>query len=299
MLHRCPTTLYFSGCGLDIMGNIAAVDSLQKALGVPRLLAHGTEGMRFCGEAITKKNRVIGVSGGAVVAVMLCMGMDAGKMRDIVQGTVTEDMVVPSLAQLVKEGHLSTWEGVQSGLAKHLLHQTLGELEKDTGGLRLSILTTAMQSMELVELTPESHPDLPFLEALRASTCIPMVFPPVVTSIPVAQSVHFLDGEMGIDKANALVERLLPEPSSCMVIRCKRASQDVDPTNALQMLQHLVTNRMDATEAVLNYVLQKGGVGVVVPLLTPTPLDLPDPAHYPSYRVATDFQVGLWVRGMS
>lgn len=130
---------------------------------------------------IQKINKFVGVSSGSMISYLLCLGYSPKEMMAyICTNQVVEKLPSFNISSLLNNKGLSSFEPVERELevmtmSKVGVFLTLKEL-KDKYGKELHVVTYNMSKKTPVYITPDSHPDLPCITAIRMSSTLPFIF---------------------------------------------------------------------------------------------------------------------------
>lgn len=178
-----PYRVTLSGGGIRGLAHIGALEVLEER------------------GALRAVKEYIGISAGALIAFCMCVGATLSELRMMV--TVLD---FGSIRHLEPESILSFMEtyGLDSGanlekLARAVLRAkglsptlTFAELAAvKPSAPRLRIFATNLNTCTIAELSAATTPTMQVVAALRASTCIPIYFQPVVDPV---SGHHFVDG---------------------------------------------------------------------------------------------------------
>ena len=179
-------------------------------IGAGGTLAYGLLGALSHLDAIERTSQVrrfVGVSVGAIIACLLCAGIDIkiivrtffrsdfSKLQSISPVTMLGSYGLDSGSRLIGK---ITEVFCESGLSRSI---TLAQLRQRTGR-DLAVGVCDILARKFVFLSADSHPDVQVLEAVRASFAIPFVYSPqtiqdriyvdgaIMSSFPIGQCIH-------------------------------------------------------------------------------------------------------------
>ena len=123
---------------------------------------------------------VAGSSIGAVFAIVFAMGIETNVLEDEFS-QLNEDFAtfdLQSILQITGSLGLTTGNGLVAKLSKHLGNKTFVEFVKQTGK-HLVICATHVGTMKPVYFSVDTTPHVRVIDAVRASTAIPILVAPV------------------------------------------------------------------------------------------------------------------------
>jgi len=116
-------------------------------------------------------DRLVGVSGGSIVASLYARGYDTEYLKNLAFGVDFRQFRGFSLRHLLFAGGLSTGERFEEWLDEQLCGATFRELERE-----LHVVATDVRSGEPVIFDRETTPDFRVARAVRFSMGIPLMF---------------------------------------------------------------------------------------------------------------------------
>ena len=130
---------------------------------------------------------VYGTSIGAVIGAMLCLKHEWTTLDDYIIKRPWEKVIVESLEMFELfsckgMAKLKLLDDIMRPLleSKDLsLATTLAELHAHSG-ISLHVFTVELNTFKKVQLSHATHPDLPLMEALKMSACMPVLFQPII-----------------------------------------------------------------------------------------------------------------------
>jgi predicted acylesterase/phospholipase RssA len=167
-----PDTLVISGGGADGIAFIGALDVLEQSAKMN----------------MSKLRNIVGCSVGAIMAVLIAVGMRSSDMMSWVT-----DGVAKGLTQLDRAGifHITTTLGIDDGsrIVEHIRSAVLQRLDGNGNpsfrefvkatGINLTIVVTNVHTAKRELLNVDTEPDMPVLTAVRMSFAVPVIFTPV------------------------------------------------------------------------------------------------------------------------
>jgi predicted acylesterase/phospholipase RssA len=165
-------TLVISGGGADGIAFIGAMDALEQSARV----------------SMSKLRNIVGCSVGAIMAVLIAVGMRSSDMM-----TWVMDGVSKGLTKLDRVGifHITTTLGIDDGtrIVEHIRSALLQRLDGNGNpsfrefvkatGINLTIVVTNVYTAKRELLSVDTEPDMPVLTAVRMSFAVPVIFTPV------------------------------------------------------------------------------------------------------------------------
>jgi predicted acylesterase/phospholipase RssA len=130
---------------------------------------------------------IYGTSIGALIGAMLCLKHDWDTLDDYIIKRPWEKVVVDSLEMF----ELFSCKGMSKpklldDIMRPLLESedlslatTLAEFHAYSG-ISLHVFTVELNTFQKVQLSHATHPDLPLMEAIKMSACMPMLFQPII-----------------------------------------------------------------------------------------------------------------------
>ena len=130
---------------------------------------------------------IYGTSIGALIGAMLCLKHEWSTLDDYIIKRPWEKVVVESLELF----ELFSCKGMAKPKLLDDIMQPLLESKDLTLGvtlrefyehsrISLNIFTVELNAFRKVQLSHTTHPDLPLMEAIKMSSCVPMLFQPIV-----------------------------------------------------------------------------------------------------------------------
>ena len=130
---------------------------------------------------------IYGTSIGSLIGAMLCLKHDWSTLDDYIIKRPWEKVIVDSLEML----ELFSCKGVAKmklldDIMRPLLESkdltlavTLREFY-EYSHISLNVFTVELNAFKKVQLSHTTHPDLPLMDAIKMSSCVPMLFQPIV-----------------------------------------------------------------------------------------------------------------------
>jgi predicted acylesterase/phospholipase RssA len=130
---------------------------------------------------------IYGTSIGALIGAMLCLKHDWSTLDDYIIKRPWEKVVVNSLEMF----ELFSCKGMSKpklldDIMQPLLESkdlslavTLAEFHAHSG-ISLNVITVELNTFQKVQLSHVTHPDLPLMDAIKMSACMPMLFQPII-----------------------------------------------------------------------------------------------------------------------
>jgi len=130
---------------------------------------------------------IYGTSVGALIGAMLCLKHDWSTLDDYIIKRPWERVIVNSLEMFELfackgMAKLSLLDDIMQPLlaSKDLsLATTLAELHAHSG-IALNMFTVELNTFKKIQLSHVTHPDLPLMDAIKMSACMPMLFQPII-----------------------------------------------------------------------------------------------------------------------
>lgn len=130
---------------------------------------------------------IYGTSVGALIGAMLCLKHDWTTLDDYLIKRPWEKVIVNSLEMFELfackgMAKLALIDDVMQPLleSKDLsLATTLSELHARSG-IALNVFTVELNTFKTIQLSHVTHPDLPLMDAIKMSACMPMLFQPII-----------------------------------------------------------------------------------------------------------------------
>jgi predicted acylesterase/phospholipase RssA len=130
---------------------------------------------------------IYGTSIGALIGAMLCLKHEWTTLDDYIIKRPWEKVVVESLEMFELfsckgMAKLKLLDDIMQPLleSKDLsLATTLAEFHAHSG-ISLNMFTVELNTFQKVQLSHATHPDLPLMEAIKMSACMPMLFQPII-----------------------------------------------------------------------------------------------------------------------
>lgn len=130
---------------------------------------------------------IYGTSIGALIGAMLCLKHEWSTLDDYIIKRPWERVIVESLEML----ELFSCKGMTKPKLLDDIMQPLLESKDLTLGvtlrefyehsrISLNIFTVELNAFRKVQLSHATHPDLPLMDAIKMSSCVPMLFQPIV-----------------------------------------------------------------------------------------------------------------------
>lgn len=130
---------------------------------------------------------IYGTSIGALIGAMLCLKHDWETMDNYIVKRPWEKVVVDSLEMF----ELFSCKGMSKTKLLDDIMQPLLESEDLSlettlaefhaySGISLHVFTVELNTFQKVQLSHTTHPDLPLMEAIKMSACMPMLFQPII-----------------------------------------------------------------------------------------------------------------------
>ena len=201
-----PTTISFSSGGVKAIGHMGAIMRLMEA-------------------GVTERVRSwYGCSAGSFCALVCALGVSAAWIKECSKHFDTRLMLNTEGPMIMD--YMNTW-GVSSG--KELVETfskfidtwepgsstwTFKDLERERPGVFLGITAVNINKRELTLFSVKTHPHMLIMDAIRASSAIPLVYSPWISPSP--ECHYYCDG--------ALIEQCpwfhIPEKKETLVIAC-------------------------------------------------------------------------------
>jgi predicted acylesterase/phospholipase RssA len=130
---------------------------------------------------------IYGTSIGSLIGAMLCLKHDWSTLDDYIIKRPWEKVIVDSLEML----ELFSCKGVAKmklldDIMRPLLESkdltlavTLREFY-EYSNISLNVFTVELNAFRKVQMSHTTHPDLPLMDAIKMSSCVPMLFQPIV-----------------------------------------------------------------------------------------------------------------------
>lgn len=130
---------------------------------------------------------IYGTSIGALIGAMLCLNHEWTTLDDYIIKRPWEKVVVESLEMFELfsckgMAKLKLLDDIMQPLleSKDLsLATTLAEFHAYSG-ISLNVFTVELNTFNKVQLSHATHPDLPLMDAIKMSACMPMLFQPII-----------------------------------------------------------------------------------------------------------------------
>ena len=130
---------------------------------------------------------IYGTSIGALIGAMLCLKHEWTTLDDYIVKRPWEKVVVNSLEMF----ELFSCKGMSKPKLLDDIMQPLLESEDLSlattlaefhaySGISLHVFTVELNTFQKVQLSHATHPDLPLMEAIKMSACMPMLFQPII-----------------------------------------------------------------------------------------------------------------------
>lgn len=201
-------------------------------------------------DMLAEIDTVLGCSIGVVVGLCWILGMSPDEMESTLFQLNDESVIsLRGLSMFLETYGVDDGEYINAFFMDILIKQgmspdlTLRELH-EAKGKRLLAVSFNLSSTELVMFTPESHPDMKVVDALRASTAIPICFAPFREK---SSSDLFVDGALRtpypmVEARQDAIARSLP--SNCVLgcnIVCSVSGRVDTIVSYLQRLVYVCT----------------------------------------------------------
>ena len=186
----------------------------------------GIKGIAHCGAMgaldLTNVHDVLGVSIGALIGMMFCVGYTPKEMYNVILETDFSSLFEPRLLELVETYGMDSGKLLMKWVNKLLLNKgfenpTFETLYKKTGK-NLRILTTNITTAKYEIFDKDSSPDAKVMDTLRMSISIPLLFGykkykgnvyadgAITNTCPIQEYKDVLDVSFGIKLEGPLVQ---------------------------------------------------------------------------------------------
>jgi hypothetical protein len=169
------THLVFAGGGVRGISYVGALQALRDVTGLD--FGSGTRLRVACG-----------VSVGSLFALLVACGYTVSEITQVATYALGESLIVANPAALLTDEFKALDDGqkltalVSSILARKGFNDlsTLEDVKAKTG-VELHTVVTDLTNASVVYVTPDTHPTLPVITALRATMALPLLLPPVLS----------------------------------------------------------------------------------------------------------------------
>lgn len=169
-----PDSLVISGGGIKGFAFFGALKALSEECGWD------------FGRRRPALKRIVGVSIGAFVGMLLALEFSADELLDAVRSIEVTSFVSPNPTGILLGNIVGLDDGatLEAHIEQYLMGRTgesgmtLKQL-RDFSGLDFSVGVVDVEAARFVELSPDSHPDLSVSTAVRASMALPPLFAPL------------------------------------------------------------------------------------------------------------------------